>query len=89
MGQICVSAIYCLDCEIRIETLEDEGRVRDERRVTDGKRGERWFDEIWVDVFGFIAIFEDKILEEWISGQRGWEEAGREEAGRVKEDCWL
>lgn len=72
--------------EIGDEYLVNEGRILEEGRVAERERRLRRSDEVGVDVLGLIAIFEDEVLEEGVCGERGGEEAGGEERGRVGED---
>lgn len=50
--------------EIGDECLVNEGGVLEERGVAERERRLRRFDEIWVNVFGLIAVFENEVLEE-------------------------
>ena len=89
MGGIRIGVVRSRDGEIGVENLVYEGRVGELRWVAERERGHRGFDDIRVDVFGLITVFEHKVLEERVCGQRGREEVGREETGWVREDCGL
>lgn len=57
------------------------------RWVGERNGGERQTDEVRVDVFGLVAIFEDEVLEEGVSGEWGGDKFRGEEQGWVREDC--
>lgn len=64
------------DGEIWDEDLADEGGVGQARWVGKGKRGGGRFDEIWVDVFGFVTFSDNKVLEKRVGRKRSREQTG-------------
>jgi hypothetical protein len=68
MGGTRVCVICSRDGEIRGENLVSEGGAGELRWVGERKGGERGFDEVRVDVFRLIAVFQDKVLEEGVCG---------------------
>jgi hypothetical protein len=67
--------------------LADEGGVGQARGVGKGKRGGGRFDEIWVDVFGFVTFSDDEVLEKRVGRKRSREQMGREETPRIWNYC--
>lgn len=63
MVGIWIGVIQRRNNEIRNENLVNEGGILEQRRETKGKSRLIRFDQIWMEVFGLIAIFKDKILE--------------------------
>lgn len=66
--RIWVVVIRTRDGEIGVENLVNEGGVGEAKWVRERKGGERKTNEVRVDVFGLVAIFEDEVLEEGVCG---------------------
>lgn len=63
MVGIWIGVIQRRNDEVRNENLVNEGGILEQRWETKGKSRLIRFDQIWMEVFGLIAIFKDKILE--------------------------
>lgn len=77
------------DGEVSVEDLVQESRVGESRWVRDGESRGGGFDEVRVEVFGLVSVFEGQVLEEGVCGEWGFEEVLGEERRRVREDCGL
>lgn len=64
MGRVGAGVVERGNGEISDEDLVNEGGILGERGIAQGERRLRRFDEIGMDVFGLIAIFESEVLEE-------------------------
>lgn len=70
LSRMRVGSVRPGDCDVGVESLEDEGGVVRESWVRDGERRRRWFDDVRVKVLGLVSVFEGEVLEEGVCGER-------------------